>query len=917
LNKDLIKSNMKIKHQSKVFWCAFLAICFFPKTFAQYRAQILDGFVDIKTPGGTLAVETDLTLAVGSVINVKTIPPLFASSRSPSEICKDVKKSTTLFSFENSNENNFEKISGELKDSNVFFMRGLVLISGNTTACAVLLPTDNGVITTFHGKMKGDIVGDVYLRSSTNLDRTFVYTNLFFAKSTIADNSYNISITTYTNIDGCKVSADLKVVTVVTPSKLNTDPRSMAVGYIDQATELNKTAVVATVNGVEKSCAKLHLVKSRTTLTKLQNKGSKAEITLSQMSPFDVTTGTFDLNGLNEDLTSLSVHQYPVYTNLKNKCSDNVIGDIYSAVSKKVTLNSGSKQQDIKLSQLSLYNENSVVGRSVKIISNEISLCGNIEVQNVEYTTLIARFRNGPVYGDMIFRQEKGEWASDTQYYHNLAHYQGNKTVKHKYHVHTNSITVGGDCKTTAGHYNPIDVELGEPYKLWCSKEIPQKCEVGDLSKKHGLLNIDNKLNTKFSQQFTTDSFLPLSGDYSIKGRSIVIHAENIGAARYSCADLVTLNPVTVAIKDLKLSQNSFFETTKVVSTLTGEISIRERDSSRLYNDEQRCSENTIGQVYNPFNITGEVSDGTQDMYKVGDLSGKKSVSTGYDDNLPLFNKFSVAGRAVKNGENCANLELNADKNNSFLAVATARFTYEQFEGVIVFKQLLWGRGDMSPTTVQVKLKTPEGSLSTGHKYHVHVDPTEKENSCEGVKGHYDPWNVNKENYMEACSANEQWKCEVGDLSKKHGRATVNDVTKYKLYNDVNLPLGGQHTIIGRSIKVHGSTAEGASVTSDHCASILPSKDETYNICFPTSTVYKYENFTQEVANALAIAHTRVIPMHSKESPRNVGGGCSCVLSYIVGSADFNNVEQLLDEIDALNPQKKCKSSKAFHRILK
>ena len=43
------------------------------------------------------------------------------------------------------------------------------------------------------------------------------------------------------------------------------------------------------------------------------------------------------------------------------------------AVSKKVTLNSGSKQQDIKLSQLSLYNENSVVGRSVKIIANEIS----------------------------------------------------------------------------------------------------------------------------------------------------------------------------------------------------------------------------------------------------------------------------------------------------------------------------------------------------------------------------------------------------------------------------------------------------------------------------------------------------------------------------------------------------------------
>lgn len=59
---------------------------------------------------------------------------------------------------------NYEKTSGELKNSTEFFMRGLVVISGNTTACAVLLPTDNGVITTSHGKMEGDIVGDVYLR---------------------------------------------------------------------------------------------------------------------------------------------------------------------------------------------------------------------------------------------------------------------------------------------------------------------------------------------------------------------------------------------------------------------------------------------------------------------------------------------------------------------------------------------------------------------------------------------------------------------------------------------------------------------------------------------------------------------------------------------------------------------------------
>ena len=59
-----------------------------------------------------------------------------------------------------------QKTIDETNTSTQFFMRGLIVITGNSTACGVLLPTDNGVITTLHGKMEGDVVGDVYLRFS-------------------------------------------------------------------------------------------------------------------------------------------------------------------------------------------------------------------------------------------------------------------------------------------------------------------------------------------------------------------------------------------------------------------------------------------------------------------------------------------------------------------------------------------------------------------------------------------------------------------------------------------------------------------------------------------------------------------------------------------------------------------------------
>ena len=73
----------------------------------------------------------------------------------------------------------------------------------------------------------------------------------------------------------------------------------------------------------------------------------------------------------------------------------------------------------------------------------------------------------------------------------------------------------------TGGHFNPRFTPAGVATK-----------EVGDLSEKHGLMSPANEADT------FTDTDLPLSGDMSVVGRSIVIHKAN--GDRWICANIGT-----------------------------------------------------------------------------------------------------------------------------------------------------------------------------------------------------------------------------------------------------------------------------------------------------------------------------------------------------------------------------------------
>ena len=61
-----------------------------------------------------------------------------------------------------------------------------------------------------------------------------------------------------------------------------------------------------------------------------------------------------------------------------------------------------------------------------------------------------------------------------------------------------------------------VDV-VDKSYKERC--KLPFRCEFGDLSMKHGAINIDASLTNSQSKIFITDEYVDLSGPFSVMDR--------------------------------------------------------------------------------------------------------------------------------------------------------------------------------------------------------------------------------------------------------------------------------------------------------------------------------------------------------------------------------------------------------------
>jgi hypothetical protein len=107
-----------------------------------------------------------------------------------------------------------------------------------------------------------------------------------------------------------------------------------------------------------------------------------------------------------------------------------------------------------------------------------------------------------------------------------------------QYHVHVTPIAggvaSGQECSgaSVGGHFNPRGGTLP------CDPLAPSKCEVGDLSGKHGNFSELETVSTSYS-----DDSIVLSGVETVVGRSIVIHKNDATNSRWVCADIKWKDP--------------------------------------------------------------------------------------------------------------------------------------------------------------------------------------------------------------------------------------------------------------------------------------------------------------------------------------------------------------------------------------
>ncbi|KAG0348182.1 hypothetical protein BG004_005838, partial [Podila humilis] len=130
------------------------------------------------------------------------------------------------------------------------------------------------------------------------------------------------------------------------------------------------------------------------------------------------------------------------------------------------------------------------------------------------------------------------------------------------YHVHVNRVGPNNDCMATGGHLDPTNVGAAK-----CNPSIPEKCQEGDLSGKHGELRASESgaiPNVRY-----IDRQLHFDGETTtLKGRSIVIH--NNGT-RVACGNILTLEEVTNEPAASSLVQSATPETEAPVTQLTSD----------------------------------------------------------------------------------------------------------------------------------------------------------------------------------------------------------------------------------------------------------------------------------------------------------------------------------------------------------
>ncbi|RWS12836.1 hypothetical protein B4U79_04540 [Dinothrombium tinctorium] len=328
------------------------------------------------------------------------------------------------------------------------------------------------------------------------------------------------------------------------------------------------------------ACAALDLIEPKKAAAKFSSNEIQGSLTFTQETPYDPTQVEVNIK-LFERAYSYGIDVLPTIKRrtVETKKCPNVKETIYNPLNKdpeevppqgegssdqyavgdlsgKYGTLENVQEENFKVidCNLPLFGYFSVVGRAIIFYSPDGPAigCSNINLVDTNLTTSYATF-DVPFQGQFIFRQRTGRCSDDMYIYIEASkpEQQGSeKTFNHPWHVHEKQVNAGfehlssTDCAAAGPHLNTYNTSTACIYQRDCTLFTSLRCENGDLTGKLSAIDIPvYKLldggEPDVGKYYFIDNNIANCGPASIIGRSIVIHSEDFGSPRVTCANIL------------------------------------------------------------------------------------------------------------------------------------------------------------------------------------------------------------------------------------------------------------------------------------------------------------------------------------------------------------------------------------------